>query len=138
MFDIDLPNRSEYEGAYLGGSIQHGNGMRVLLRFSGVGLGFFQFKSDKSQELFSNKPFISMAYNDIIGIQVVNQERISSLRWIVLGAIPGLLWRTNDKFLLLLFKDSIGLEQSLVFRFKDNWVVQSTIQNKVAQHKVKE
>ncbi len=122
-------------GAYLGGSVQHGNGMRVLLRFTDNGLGFFQFKSEKSQELFSDKPFISVAYGDIIGIQVVNQERISSFRWIVFGAIPGLLWRINNRFLLLSFKDAVGLEQGLVFQFRDNGVVQSTIQNRVSQYR---
>jgi len=106
-----------------------------LLRFTNNGLGFFQFKSEKSQELFSDKPFISVAYGDITGIQVVNQERISSFRWIVFGVIPALLWRINSWFLLLSFKDSLGLEQSLVFQFKDNGVIQSTIQNRVSQYR---
>jgi hypothetical protein len=54
----------------------------------------------------------------------------------LLGVIPGLLLRQNKNFLLLVFKNSVDLEQTFVFSFTDNYVVCSAIENRVAKKRI--
>ena len=139
MFNIPLGNQSQYNGEYLGGSTAQKRGFQILMKFENTAINLFQYYSDKQRrnELVSDRPFISIPYNNVVGVNVVSQESISTLRVFVLGLIPGLIFRKNEKFLLLTFKDEGGLEQNFVFRFPENYVVCSTIQKRVVENKKK-
>jgi hypothetical protein len=139
MFNIPLANQPEYRGDYLGGNASFQGGIPILLKFEKTTIDLFQYYSGKERrdQLVSNNPFTSVFYENIVGVNVVSQERISTLRVLLLGVIPGLLLRQNKNFLLLNFKDKVGLEQTFVFSFMDNYVVCSAIQNKVAESKKK-
>jgi len=126
----------EFEGEYLGGHVNYPRKCSVLLRLDDKKIDVVPQKLWMNK-LTSEHPAISILYESISSIQNVPEEKISSLRFLVLGPIPGLLWRKKEFYLHLTFKDKDGadMDQNMVFKMKGSVETYQAIYEEVAYAK---
>jgi hypothetical protein len=111
-----LQEIEEFAAEYLGGHVNYPDVGPVLIQLNEAQLFVAPYSPLSHTAL--GQPFIAVPYTDITGIQSVPYERISTLRFLALGATAGLLWRKNEHILTVSFKDEAGIEQTIAFKLR--------------------
>jgi hypothetical protein len=106
----------EFAGEYLGGHVNYPDVGPALIQLGEEQLFVAPYSPLSHTEL--GQPFLSVPYGDIVGVQSVPYERISTLRFLALSATAGLLWRKNEHILTIGFKDEAGIEQTMAFKLR--------------------
>lgn len=144
---------SEFQGEYIGGNIILNNLFEtfytkqfgipksliknnLILRVDAQKIELLPCFPRTPSKLASQKPIFIIPIKAITNVQAVPYEHISTLRVFALGVVPGLLWRKNNSYLNVSFKDDFDMEQSTVYRIdKINEAYQAIYNSIVAERK---
>ena len=124
-----------FEGEYLGGHVDLKANQHVLMQLDNKKINVHPYPYPRGKKL--DAPFLSISYEDVSSIQNVPSERISTLRVLALGIIPGLIWRKNEHCLTLTFKDELDMEQTIAFKMKKTQELHEEIYDRVVEAKKK-
>jgi hypothetical protein len=111
----------QFEGEYFGGNfnlradraLQKTN---ILLKINDCVIDVCPSSAPLTRQYLS-KPALSISYGDIVKIENLPSERMSAVRYFFVGTGAFAL-RKKEFFLNVSFRDSIGMEQNIVFKMK--------------------
>jgi hypothetical protein len=81
----------EYSGEYLGGHARFQSKNNVVMTLDSKEVKIYYDYAFSGPAQYKN-PFLTFSYEQISDIQVMTSERISTLRVVVLGLLPGVFW----------------------------------------------
>jgi hypothetical protein len=121
----------EFKGEYLGGHVNYPDIGPVLLQLNEESLFIAPYSPLSGTAL--GQPFLTIPFADITGVQSLPYEKISTLRFLALGAVAGLLWRKNEHILTISFKDESNIEQTVAFKLKNTAKVHAAVYERIAK-----
>lgn len=121
----------EFTGEYLGGHVDYPDVGPVLMQLNEDSL--FVAAYSPLSHMALGQPFLAIPYENITSVQSLPFEKISTLRFLTLGAATGLLWRKNEHLLTVSFKDDLGIEQTVAFKLKHIKEAHAEIYNRIAK-----
>ena len=80
---------------------------------------------------------LSVAYDDIVKIESLPSERIGALRLFIMPAPMAAAMRKREFYLNVTFKDSIGMEQNIVFKVKQTDECYKAVYDKIAENRTR-
>lgn len=121
----------EFEGEYIGGQAGYTDRRQIKMRLAKENLVVAPSAFSSS---YLGQPLFSIPYVSISSVQDMPSERISTLR-VLISPIGGLLWRKNEHYLAVTFKDDLDMEHTTIFKMKKPEEAQAAVYDKVVTAK---